>query len=105
MTPELDKLAQSYLLGEAALVGISEFAAERSYTEIDQVGYRNALYISHQLTGIDNQREEFVSMLRSLDEAIASDIATTPNPINFLIDKLNALTAQITQSKARSQLP
>jgi len=105
MTPKVDEIGQSYLLGEAALVGIGEFAAERAYTNIDEAGYKKALNISHQLTGLDNQREEFIATLRSLDEAIAVGIASTPNPFNALIEKLDALTAKIIQSKARTQLP
>ncbi len=104
MTGETNHLGQSYLIGEAALLGIGEHAAQRTYTGIDQAGYKHALVISHRLTELDTQREEFITTLRALDEAIESGIASTPSPIDVLIERLNALTTQITEGKAHSQL-
>lgn len=104
MTKKLDHFGQLHLIAEAAIVGAGEFVAEQAYKGIDRAGYQIALEISRNLTGLEKQREEFLSTLRLLDEAIATDISATPNPINMLVEKLNQLTAQITSSKARAQL-
>lgn len=106
MADGTNHIGQSYVIGEAALIGIGEFAAQNALqtnAEINLVGYRQALTISCQLTKLENKHQEFISTLHFLDEAIRADIAATPSPIQTLIDRLDLLTEQITKNKAVSQ--